>query len=104
MLSFQCVKHHTDLSEAVCVPVGVLLYYRYFQHVAHILKINVRVVALEEKTTFLLQITETKGLLRLKLQAVSSISCPGCVYCSDDLWIDIPSCGWLYSNFFGVSS
>lgn len=48
--------------------------------VAHILKIHVRVVALEEKKTgFILQITKTKYLLRLKLQAVSLVSPPACV-------------------------
>lgn len=35
--------------------------------VAHIFQIHVRVVALEEKAAFLLQIIETKGLLRLEL-------------------------------------
>lgn len=57
---------------------------------AHISQMHVRAVALEEKDAFLLQVIETKGLLRWKLQAVSLISFPGCVCCSENLWIDIP--------------
>jgi len=71
--------------------------------VARVFKIYVRVVALEEKAAFLLQMIETKGLLRLKLQVVSLISYPGCVCYSDNLWIDILLCGWLHSNLLSPS-